>query len=281
MELKSLVEVLEMEAGAAQEGGTTTWRAQNLPGPGQVVFGGQMLAQSVVAATALDPAKEIQSISTVFARGGRIDQPLDIDVVPIAKGRTFSSATVTVRQGDRRCAESLVLLTAPDPDRIRHQPEQPAVTAPTAGGEDAHSLPGWEMVTVGDVDIQDPEAIGPAELQVWSRFPDAPRQPGYDQALLSYASEGFLIATAMRPHAGIGQALAHVSVDTSVIGHQLVFHEPFDATDWLLLAFESQWAGRGRSYGRGQVFATDGRLVASISQQNMIRAFPARDGVQP
>src|ERR1700685_3171711 len=94
------------------------------------------------------------------------------------------------------------------------------------------------------------------------------------QALLAYASDGFLIGTAMRPHLGVGQALAHVSISTSVITHTLSFHEPFDPGQWLLLSQESQYAGRGRSYGRGTVFTEDGRLVASFVQENMIRDFP-------
>jgi acyl-CoA thioesterase II len=90
--------------------------------------------------------------------------------------------------------------------------------------------------------------------------------------LLGYASDGFLIGTAMRPHPGIGQALAHVSISTSVITQTLTFHEDFDVGGWLLLAHRSPQAGHGRSFGRADVFSAEGRLVASYSQENMIRA---------
>ena len=79
----------------------------------------------------------------------------------------------------------------------------------------------------------------------------------------------------MRPHPGVGQALAHVTISTTVLTHTLSFHEPFDASQWLLLAQESPYAGRGRSYGRAHVFSADGRVVASFVQDNMIRDFPA------
>lgn len=92
------------------------------------------------------------------------------------------------------------------------------------------------------------------------------------QALLAYASDGFLIATAMRPHAGIGQSMAHVSVATTVLTQTLTFHEPFTAGDWLLLDQHSTYAGRGRSHGVAEVFDAGGRLVAAFSQDNMIRA---------
>ena len=132
----------------------------------------------------------------------------------------------------------------------------------------------WDMRIVDDVDISDPELVGPAELDVWSRFPGAPADLTTSQALLAYASDGFLIATAMRPHAGVGQALAHVSISTTVLSQTLTFHEPFDAGEWLLLGHESPYAGRGRGYGRADVFTQDGRLVASYVQENMIRDFP-------
>jgi acyl-CoA thioesterase II len=121
--------------------------------------------------------------------------------------------------------------------------------------------------------------VGPAELFVWTRFPGAPEDVTTSRALLSYATDGFLIGTAMRPHAGVGQALAHVSISTSVVSHTLTFHEPFDAGQWLLLAQESPYAGRGRSYGRGNVFTQDGALVASFVQENMIRDFPSGQAV--
>ena len=94
------------------------------------------------------------------------------------------------------------------------------------------------------------------------------------QALLAYATDGFLIGTAMRPHEGIGQALSHVSISTSVLSHTLTFHEPIDASQWHLLAQESPYAGRGRSYGRANIFSDDGQVVASFVQDNMIRDFP-------
>jgi acyl-CoA thioesterase II len=94
------------------------------------------------------------------------------------------------------------------------------------------------------------------------------------QALLAYPTDGFLIGTAMRPHAGIGQSMAHVSISTSVLSHTLTFHEPIDAGEWHLLAHESPFAGGGRTYGRANIFTQDGRLVGSFVQDNMVRSVP-------
>jgi acyl-CoA thioesterase II len=270
-----LLDVLDLEP--AGEGRFT---ARNFStGTGGVVFGGQILAQVVVAGATADPAKEVKSVHTVFARGGDPRHPLEIDVDTMHAGRAMASATVTVRQGERLCARSLVLLSAAEPDLIRHAAAPPAVGGPEdavpSGGEGSF----WELRVVGGVDLSDPAAVGPAQLDVWSRFPGAEVTGVPGQALLAYATDGFLIGTAMRPHEGVGQSMAHVSISTSVLAHTITFHEPVDAGAWHLLAHESPYAGRGRSYGRADVFTEDGRLVASYVQDNMIRAFP--EGQRP
>ena len=275
--LTDLLSVLDLEPA-----GEGRYRAQNFgEGPGNVVFGGQLLAQAIVAGATADDAKEVKSVHTVFARGGAIDRPLDVDVDVMHTGRAFASAAVSFSQDGRVCSRSLVLLTAPDPDLIRHQPDPPDVGEPADAAASAHGGSWWEIRTVGGVDISDPDAVGPPELAVWCRFPGAPDDLRTSQALLSYATDGFLIGTAMRPHKGVGQALSHVSISTTVLTHTLTFHEPFSAGEWLLLAQEAPYAGRGRSYGRANVFTESGRLVASFVQENMIRDFPEGQAPKP
>lgn len=268
--LEELLAVLELEPA-----GDGRFRAQNFAaGAGGVVFGGQLLAQTIVAGATADPAKQVRSVHTVFARGGALEKPLEIEVEPLHVGRALASATVTVRQGDRLCTRSLVLLSAEEPDLIRHGAEPPAVAGPDEAVPSAGEGDFWEVRVVDGVSLVDPDAVGPPELYVWSRFPGARATGVLGQALLSYATDGFLIGTAMRPHKGIGQSMAHLSISTSVLTHTLSFHEPVDAGEWYLLAQSSPYAGRGRSYGRGDIFSGDGRLVASFVQENMIRSFP-------
>lgn len=256
------------------EVGEGRFRADSLDEGHGVVFGGQLLAQALVAAATAMPEKQVKSLHTVFARSASVDAPLDLEVEVLHQGRALGSASVTIRQGDRVCTRSTALLHAPDPDLIRHQPPMP-----DAGDPDAlparPTAPWWDVRVVDDVDISDPALVGPPELGVWTRLPDAPDDPTISQALLAYASDGFLIATAMRPHEGVGQAQAHVSISTTVLSHTLTFHEILDARRWLLLWHEAPYAGRGRGYGRADVFDVDGRLVASFVQENMIRDFPA------
>lgn len=255
--------------------GPDRYRADHVEAGHGVIFGGQLLGQSIVAALAGHEAKRVKTIHTVFARSGSPDAPVEITVDRMHTGRAFASSTVTIGQGDRLCTRSIVLLSADEPDFIRHAVPMPDVPPPGDAGpaheEGAHEEGAWEVRIVGDVDIADPERVGPAELDVWTRFVGAPDDSAMAQALLAYATDGFLIGTAMRPHVGVGQSQAHVTLSTSVISHTLTFHEPFDAGGWLLLSQRGRYAGRGRAYGTADVFRADGVLAASFVQDAMIR----------
>ena len=276
-DIDELLAVLDLEPT-----GGTTYQADSMAfGGGAVVFGGQLLAQTIMAAATADRAKEVKSVHTVFARGASTEAPLEFDVETMQQGRSFASATVTVRQWDRLCTRSLVLLHSPDPDLIRHQAEAPDVVSADESAPSPHAGGFWEVRTVGGVDITDPEAVGPPVLDVWTRFVGGPEDPTVNQALLAFATDGFLIGTAMRPHPGVGQSMAHRSISTSVITHTLTFHAPVHASDWLLLSQESPVSGSGRSYGRAHVFTREGSLVASFVQENMIRAFATDQAPAP
>jgi acyl-CoA thioesterase len=262
-----------------EQPGPRSYRARNLPGSAPVVFGGQILAQTVVAAARSVPGKELKSLHTTFVRGAAPDHPLELDVEVLQDGRTFATLSVSGHQGDRLCTRSLALLHAPEADLIRHAASPPAVSPPDQTRARPGGYPWWDLRVVCDVDFSDPDQVGPPEVAVWSRFREIPAEASASQALLAFASDGFLIATAMRPHKGVGQALAHVTISTTVTAQTLSFHEPFRADEWLLLAHHSPWAGRGRSYGRADVFTEDGRLVASYAQENVIRNFP--EGQRP
>ncbi len=261
-----------LEALTLEPVGDDLYHAINLPSAHGVVFGGQLLAQSIMAGLAGQDGKAVKTIHTVFARGASHDAPLEIAVDRMHAGRSIASSTVTISQGDQICTRSLVLLSAVEDDVIRHADPRRSSSSPddVAGhvrGEDA-----WEIGIVGNVDISDPELVGPPELDVWIRFAGAPDDAAIDQALVSYSTDGFLIGTAMRPHAGVGQAQAHVTLSTGVLSHTLTFHERCPASEWHLLEQRATYAGHGRSYGRGEIFRSDGQLAASFVQDAMIRA---------
>jgi acyl-CoA thioesterase len=250
-------------------------------GEGDVVFGGQAAAQLLAAAAAVDPAKPVKAISALFDRAAVRHRPVELEVEVLRKGRSFTNVTVTSSQDGRLCARALVMLSLDEPDTIRHGATAPAVPPPEdclpwdayrVGGRG--SVAGRALRVVDGVDTSDPDAVGPAELRYWASLDEPAATRAQSQAFLPFATAGPDIGVAMRPHPGFGTRHAHARISTGILAHAVTFHEPFDAREWLLVAMESPYAGRGRSYARGDVFRRDGVLVASFTQDNMIRELP-------
>ena len=240
--------------------------------PGQPVFGGELLGQAIMAAALRTPGKRVKSVQAIFARGADASQPVDIRVESMHDGRSFGSASVTFSQGDRLCTRALVLLDTAEPDLVRHQPDAPAVPPVDEKAAAVNLAAAPEAIVVGDVDVSDPDAVGPATLQLWVRFAGAPTDdPNLARALLAFATDGWLIGTAMRPHEGIGQSMAHKTLATGVLSHALVFHQDLDPNEWHLIDHESVFAGGGRCYGKANVFTEGGALVASFTQEALLR----------
>jgi acyl-CoA thioesterase-2 len=261
-----------LETLTLEPAGEDSYRATNLPSPHGVVFGGQLLAQSIMAGLAGQDGKAVKTIHTVFARGASHEAPLEVAVERMHAGRSVASSTVTITQGDQICTRSLILLSAVEDDIIRHADARRSTSGPDDIAAHVRGEGAWEIGIVDNVDLSDPELVGPPDLDVWVRFAGAPDDPATDQALVAYSTDGFLIGTAMRPHAGVGQAQAHRTLSTGVLSHTLTYHERCPAAEWHLLEQRSTYAGHGRSYGRGDIFRADGQLAASFVQDAMIRA---------
>lgn len=272
-----------IEAFDVEPAGESRFRAKCLDGRGrEVVDGSQLLAQAIVATCKSQPGKDARSAHMIFARAATVQAGLELEVDTLHDGRSFGSASVSVRQGERLCARGLVLLDRDTPDLIRHAARMPDVPGPEAAEPHDMGVSGRELRIVDGAYTGDPEAVGPPELYAWLRYRESPPEPYLRQALLAHFTGHLLIATAMRPHRGIGEAMAHRSLSTGVLALTVSFHDPVRSDEWLLYAHESPHAGRGLSYGRAQVFTRDGRLVASFSQENMIRGLaPAARGMGP
>ena len=252
-----------------------------------VVFGGQILAQMIMAAYLdrnqdRDDDKEVKSIHAIFARAGDYTEPIVYEVERMHDGRTLGSDTVTFSQAGRIMSRGMILWSNDEPDLIRHTAlvGMPDVAGPDDPANRADSLvfPGAMARIVDGINVWSPDQPVREPVQhIWTRYTeDLPVVA--NQAVLSWATDGWLIGTAMLPHAGIDQSQAHRTISTGVISHTLNFHDRFRGDEWLLLANESIWAGRGRTHGRCTVWTPDGRLVATYTQDNLVRSFgDARD----
>jgi acyl-CoA thioesterase II len=235
-----------------------------------VVFGGQLLAQMIMASSETGGGKEVKSIHALFARTGTYSAPIELAVESIHAGRSWASDTVTAWQGERLLSRGLVLLNNDEPDIIRHELEMPKVPGPEAAtAGEGLGFPGAELRTV-----EDPTATtgGVAALHFWTRFEHPVPGVAANQAILSWNTNGFMIGLAVRDHRDVVKIEdAHRTVSTGVIGHTINFHERFDVSEWLLLTHESTYAGRGRVHSRGLVYREDGQLVATFTQDSMVR----------
>jgi acyl-CoA thioesterase len=237
-----------------------------------VIAGGQLLGQAIAGAALVQPGKATKTVHLVFARSGKVSEPLELEAAPVHEWRSVGCVAVTFVQAGRAVCQGTVLTHVPDQDVITHAPDlaprprpgDPEVTVVERGGYEVGVIEGFDELS--------PE-VGPPRLPVWVRFPGAPADPLAGQALTAFATNFFLIGTAMRPHAGMSVGQSHLAVSTGVLGHAITFHAPIDASGWLAIEQEAPYAGAGRTFGRGDVFDEAGHLLASFSQDGMIRGF--------
>ena len=141
---------------------------------------------------------------------------------------------------------------------------------------------GREMRAVDGAYMAGPDDVGPPEIHVWTRFRDAPSEQYLHAALLAQSTTHWTIAAAVRPHPGIGESAAHVTLSTGIMAATIAFHDDVDVSEWLLYANTATHSGHGLAQGEGRVYTQQGRLVASYSVQAMIRSFeqdPSRTGL--
>ncbi len=272
-ELDELLAVLEpSETGPGRFRGTSA-PARLRPDEGQraMVDGSQLLAQALVAARRTADDRFVKSAHMIFARAASAAAPVELHVDPLHAGRSFSSLSVDVRQGERACARGLFLLDTGAPDYVHHAMPMPAVLPPEDATPFAYPVRGREIRIAEGADFRDPDAIGPPRLDAWIRYTAPPDDPALGQALLAHACGPFTIGTSMRPHPGYGEALAHHTLTTGVLSLTVHFHEPSALEGWLLYAHESRHAGRGLCDGDGKIFERGGRLVASFQQAALLR----------
>ncbi len=251
------------------------------------VFGGQAIAQALGAAElTVDEDRHPHSLHAYFLRGGSEDSPTEYLVRRDFDGGSFSNRRVIASQN----GEPILNLTASfqrPQDGYEHQfAQMPNVPPPDDLKSDQqlrrefaeHAPDSFRQMLLQPWPID----LRPVEPRDWlnpvKRDPLAhcwfrtvaslPDDPRVHRAVLSYASDFQLLSTSALPHAVSWQ---RGDLKVASLDHAIWFHEPFRADQWLLYVTESPWAGGARGFNRGQIFSSDGRLVASVAQEGMIR----------
>ncbi len=249
------------------------------------VFGGQVLAQALVAAyRTLEIERVLHSLHAYFILPGDIEAPLVYDVDRIRDGGSFTTRRVRAIQHGapifNMSASFQRIETGKEHQTIR--PDLPGPDGLTSEIEMIRAVEDripehlrapytqdrpFEFRPVDPVDPFGPEERGPSHA-IWFRAVDRlPDNPAVHQSLLAYASDHGLLLTALRPH-----SLSFIQPDLQLasLDHAMWFHHPFRADEWLLYVLDSPSASGGRGFTRGAVYQGN-TLVASVAQEGLMR----------
>ncbi len=266
--------------------GDLAFTGSRQPGGVGRVFGGQVIAQGLIAAMrTVDPAKALHSLHCYFMRAGEEGPEIDYQVRTDFDGGSFSTRRIIALQADR----PILTMTASFhklEGGFAHQSAMPNVPEPEALLSENDRI-AQESDPATAALLTHFQRIRPIEVRPVERrsFAHPVAQPpishswlrlgatiGGDanvhRAILAYASDMMLLGTCVLPH---GVNWRTPGMMTASLDHALWIHDDFRIDDWLLYATDSTWSGRARGFNRGQFFTRDGRLVASVAQEGLIR----------
>jgi acyl-CoA thioesterase II len=257
------------------------------PQPHGRVFGGQVLAQSIVAAgrtvESLDgPPRYIHSLHGYFLRPGDSSHPIRFAVERLRDGHSFSARRVHAIQYGKPIL-SMITSFQTEAEGLDHQDPMPAApdpeTLPTAAEElaniDHPAALFWSSRRA--IDLRHMEGaiyVAPGrqkatQQSVWLKAMGAmPDDPLLHAAVLAYCSDYSLLEPVLRRH---GIAWADPRLRPASLDHAMWFHRPARADDWTLYTQDSPSASGGRGLAIGRMFSADGRLVATVAQEGMVR----------
>jgi acyl-CoA thioesterase-2 len=245
------------------------------------VFGGQVLGQSLYAATATVEGRRPHSMHALFLLPGNIKLPITYEVERVRDGGSFSTRRVVAFQGDRRIFVMSASFQTEEEGYSHQKPEPAGMLAPEALPS---RLPEWKARSEGSerpfqpvpVDFRTPHGGDlfssqdrQPEKHVWTR---APMSLGEDvrlhEALFAYVSDYGLLWTALQPH---GVKVGEHKLQIASLDHAIWFHRPFRMDQWLRFDMESPNASGGRGLTLAHVYDAQGVLVATVAQEGLMR----------
>lgn len=285
-ELKDVIDLLDLEQIEVN-----MFRGVSPAEGWQRVYGGQVIGQALVAAsrTVEDESRVAHSLHGYFLRPGDTTIPIVYSVDRIRDGKSFNTRRVVAIQRGKAIFSMSASFQVME-DGLHHQMTMPEALPP----EECPTQQELREKYIDDVPteyrrnlIDRPDPIEmryqdgindfkPGKMaphqRVWIRAVD--RMPGdvrLHQCLLAYASDMTLMDNGLRPH-GIGWT--DERLQTASLDHSMWFHEPFRIDEWLLYYQDSPHSGHARGFNRGSFYTEDGRLIASATQEGLMRLHP-------
>ena len=256
------------------------------------VFGGQVLAQALNAAirTVDETDRSAHSMHAYFLRPGDPTRQIIYEVDPIRDGRGFTTRRVVAKQNGRAIFNTSISFHLQE-EGPAHQFEAPQAPDPETLESDldywtrlAEEYPNrFEKPKLWPIDrrpLKRRDYLNPEQdlrqpfNGVWMKaLGELADDPLQHQTLLAYMSDMTLLGVALHPHpiSTRSEGLMFASLD-----HALWFHQPFKANDWLLYDQDSPVALSARGFTRGCFYSHDGKLVASVAQEALIRPLPGK-----
>lgn len=230
------------------------------------VFGGQVVAQSLVAATRTAPAEhQVHSLHAYFLRGGDVDRPIDYEVDRLRDGRSFTARRVTASQG----GEAILVLSASFHAGGSSGDYEPPAPLGIPGPE---HLPPTRFAKPGVLEARDASYDQPRTPQrrLWFRA-GCELPPDLHAAGVAYATDHGPFGAARRivdtAGAGLFDQMFRASLD-----HAIWFHRPPRIDDWVLYDIEAVTHRDDRILTSGRILDGDGRRVATVAQEILARA---------
>lgn len=250
------------------------------------VYGGQVLGQAIKAAQyTVEENRNIHSLHAYFLREGDHNAPIIYEVDRSRDGKSFSARRVVAIQHGRP------IFTLSASFQIEEEGMEFGIDMPDVPGpEELISVRDYETRHLGEIpekfqrfislsapfDLKpvdfdedaDNDAISPRR-HFWIKTADElPVEPQLHRSILAYVSDYGLLTTSLVPH---GLHLLDNSLIMASIDHAMWFHRPFRMDQWLLCSCEAISTSNSRGLAKGYFFQQDGSLIASTSQEGLIR----------
>ncbi|MFC3050865.1 acyl-CoA thioesterase [Kordiimonas pumila] len=256
--------------------------------PNSHVFGGHVVAQAMEAANhTVDPSFKIHSLHCYFLRPGISGQAIIYDVDPIRDGRSFVTRRVVAIQngeaifniaisyhsGEEGLSHQINMSkSVPKPEDLDDDEAYNAklFEAYTKTAPVNLYMP-FEMRSIDRLDPINPMPKDPVTGGYWFRLKE---KIGDDQnlhsQLLAYISDFAFLSSSLRPHAMT--PLDPKLKTVASLDHTMWYHEDnFRVDEWIYYQTEGYWSGHGRGLARGALYAANGTLLASTSQECLLR----------
>ena len=266
--------------------GADTFTGTSLSRPGGRVFGGQVLAQALLAAGRTVPEGRLpHSLHGYFLRPGDADLPISFGIERMRDGRSFSARRTHAFQNGRPDQPILSMITSFQDEQagFEHADPMPVAPPPDEVGS-AHDLLEaidhplarfWLQESAFDLRHVEaslylhpaPERTG--RQMVWMKARGVvPDDELMHRALLAYACDEILLEPVMRRQ---GLSLTTPGLSIASLDHAMWWHRSARVDQWLLYVQGTPSAQGGRGLGTAKVYTESGSLVASIAQEGMFR----------